>query len=86
MSKVLILWGGMEFHEPRQTSERFTGLLTSDGHDVTTTNELEVLDDAEALSSYNLIVINMTMGTISDQQEQNLLQAVRSGTGLSTLR
>lgn len=82
MSKVLILWGGMEFHEPKHTSERFAGVLANDGHDVTTTNDLTMLDNADTLASYDLIVINMTMGSISDQQERNLLQAIRSGVGL----
>ena len=80
--KALVLWGGMEFHEPRQTSERFAALLTQRGYVVDITNDSARLDDAESLLAQDLIVINMTMGEITDQQESNLLAAIRAGTGL----
>lgn len=82
MSRTLFLWGGMEFHEPQPISQRFARTLASHGHDVTITNSVSVLDKAEDLSQYDLIVINMTMGEITDQQETNVLAAVRAGTGL----
>lgn len=34
------------------------------------------------LTAYDLIVLSMTMGEISDAQESNLLAAIRAGTGL----
>lgn len=83
MSRVLILWGGMEFHEPRQTSERFARLLSASGHELHVTNQISKLDYLKGLSAFDLIVINMTMGEISDQQEENLLAAIRAGTGLA---
>lgn len=82
MSKALILWGGMDFHEPRPTSERFGARLTERGYDVLVTEDPGNLDNATDLATYDLIVINMTMGDISDQQEANLLAAIRAGTGL----
>lgn len=82
MSSALFLWGGMEFHEPQQTSERFVDRLRDHGYDVDLTNDLSRLDDATKLATFDLIVINMTMGEITDQQEANLLAAIRSGTGL----
>lgn len=80
---ALLLWGGMEFHEPRQTSERFAAFLTDRGYVVTITNDVSPLDNAEDLREVDLIVICMTMGEISDAQEANLLAAIRSGTGLA---
>lgn len=82
MGNALFLWGGMEFHQPQQISERFAALLTASGYNVHLTNELSVLDRADQLAVFDLIVINMTMGEISDQQEANLLSAIRTGTGL----
>lgn len=79
---ALFLWGGMSFHEPQQTSQRFADLLTARGYAVTITDDATVLDDAETLARHDLIVINMTMGEITDQQEENLLAAVRGGSGL----
>lgn len=78
-----MLWGGMEFHEPQQTSNRFARLLSAHGHEVAVTNQLSKLDYAEGLAKFDLIVINMTMGEITDQQEENLLAVIRSGTGLA---
>lgn len=83
MSRVLILWGGMEFHEPRQTSEHFARILSARGHEVHVSNQVSKLSWAKELAAFDLIVINMTMGEISDEQEENLLQAVRNGTGLA---
>lgn len=81
--RALFLWGGMEFHEPQQTSERFAARLRTRGYEVTITNDPAVLDDASGLPGFDLIVISMTMGEITDQQEANLLNAVQAGTGLS---
>ena len=81
MSKrALFLWGGMDFHEPQQTSERFAGRMQARGYDAHLTNDLAVL--TTDLTAYDLIVLSMTMGEISDAQESNLLAAIRAGTGL----
>ena len=81
MSKrALFLWGGMDFHEPRQTSERFAERLRARGYEVELTNDIAVLDSD--LSGFDLIVPCITMGEISDAQETNLLVAIRAGTGL----
>ena len=81
MSKrALFLWGGMDFHEPQQTSERFAGRMQARGYDVHLTNDLAVL--TTDLTAYDLIVLSLTMGEISDAQESNLLAAIRAGTGL----
>lgn len=81
MKSALFLWGGMDFHEPRQTSERFAERLKSRGYEVLLTNETSVLDSD--LTRFDLIVICITMGEITDEQEANLLGAIRSGTGLA---
>lgn len=80
--RALFLWGGMEFHDPENTSLRFARALESRGYVVQITNDLTVLEDRTALELNDLIVICITMGEISDIQEQNLTHAVRSGTGL----
>ena len=82
MSRALVLWGGMEFHQPLETSQRFAAQLTDRGYDVRLTDDRSELDDAGGLGVYDLIVINMTMGEITDEQEANLLSAIRAGTGL----
>lgn len=80
--RALFLWGGMEFHEPRQTSERFAARLQDRGYEITITSDVTSLDDAAALQTFDLIVISITMAEISDKQEASLLAAIRAGTGL----
>jgi uncharacterized protein len=81
--RALILWGGAEFHEPEATSERFAGLLQGHGYEVECTDSPAVLDQASLLEQIDLIVVNMTMGEITDAQEHGLLAAIRAGTGLA---
>lgn len=78
--RALFLWGGWEFHDPLNTSMRFASVLDRRGYDVTLTNDATVLD--ADVSSFDLIVICMTMAEITDEQERNLLAAVADGSGL----
>lgn len=78
--RALFLWGGMDFHEPQQTSERFADRLRTRGYDIEITNDLAILNGD--LTTFDLIVPCMTMGEISDKQEENLLAAIKAGTGL----
>lgn len=80
--RALFLWGGMEFHDPRQTSELFGGLLGDRGYDVQLEQDLDILLDRDRLAATDLIVMAITGGKITDEQEAGLLEAVRSGTGL----
>ncbi len=42
-----------------------------------------VLDDAEKLSAYDVIIPNWTMGSLSPDQAKNLVAAVKNGCGLA---
>jgi uncharacterized protein len=79
---ALFLWGGAEFHEPWETSERFAKKLMERDYHVELTNDTAVLDDREMLARMDLVVVNMTMGEVSDARAANLLAAIRAGTGL----
>lgn len=79
---ALFIWGGAEFHDPRETSERFAGLLTNHGYSVELENSMDVLLDADRLAATDLIVLAVTAGEITDEQEAGLLKAIRNGTGL----
>jgi type 1 glutamine amidotransferase len=83
MKTALIVWGGWKNHEPQQCAELFAAELTTRGFSVELSNTLASFDDAEALKRYSLIVPNWTMGTLSAQQEKNLVAAVIAGTGLA---
>jgi len=83
MKTALIVWGGWEGHEPRQCAELFGGELTARGFSVELSNALTSFDDAAALARHSLIVPMWTMGTLSTQQEKNLVGAVVAGTGIA---
>lgn len=79
---ALIVWGGWEGHEPHQVAEVFAEDLHQSGFQVTVSTTLDSLLDGEGLKRLSLIVPVWTMGTISEEQLKNLLDAVESGVGL----
>lgn len=81
--KVLMVWGGWEGHQPRQTVELFAPWLREQGFDVEVSNTLDVYADPAKMSGLALIVQSVTMGRITPQQEKGLLEAVRGGVGLA---
>jgi uncharacterized protein len=78
--KALIVSGGWDGHEPAQVSEIFRKELTDAGLDVKVATTLDALLDNA--SQYDLIVPNWTMGQITGDQENALLNAVKSGIGV----
>jgi hypothetical protein len=82
MKKALIIYGGWDGHSPKATSELAAGDLRSSNFDVTVSDSLDVLLDADKLSAYDLIVPNWTMGQITGEQEKALAGAVEAGAGL----
>ena len=83
MKTALIVWGGWARHEPQQCAELFSAELSARGFDVTLSSTLAAFDDAAALGRYSLIVPMWTMGTLSPEQEKNLVAVVMAGTGLA---
>jgi type 1 glutamine amidotransferase len=83
MKKHLIFWGGWDGHQPKQCADLLAPLFAARGHDVVVRDTLAALDDADEVKSYDLITPIWTMGTIGKEQSQNLVGAVRAGTGLA---
>ena len=81
--KVLIFQGGWDGHQPVECAELFAGKLSERGYTVEVADTLAVLDEAERLKSFDLIVPLWTMGTISPKQEQNLVETVIGGVGVA---
>lgn len=78
-----MVWGGWEGHEPKQCVDVLKPVLEGDGFDVEVANNLDVYLDAEKLAGLSLIVPVWTMGSITREQEQGLLAAVKSGVGIA---
>jgi len=81
--KVLMVWGGWEGHQPKQTVDIFAPWLAAQGFDVEISNTLDSYLDAAKMKSLSLVVQAVTMGQITPQQEKGLLDAVRGGVGLA---
>jgi len=61
----------------------FAGLLVERGFDVVVRDTLDAYTDAELMRSLSLVVPIWTMGTITNEQERGLLEAVKSGVGIA---
>jgi uncharacterized protein len=83
MKSVLFVCGGWEGHEPEKCAAIFAPLLEQRGYEVEISATLDSYLDAEKMRSMDLIVPIWTMGIISDEQEEGLLEAVKSGVGLA---
>ena len=83
MAKALVIYGGWEGHEPRQVSQIQADVLKEEGFDVERVDTLDALLDVEKLKALDLIVMQWTMGQITKEQLQPLLEAVRSGVGFA---
>ena len=82
MKTILLFHGGWPGHEPAECAALFTSELGARGFEVESHDSLTCLDDAARLTSFDLIFPLWTMGTITKEQEQNLVDAVTAGTGL----
>lgn len=81
--KAIMVWGGWMGHEPDQCVAIFKPFLVSQGYDVEVFDNLDVYLDTDKLMALDLIVPVWTMGTITREQEQGLLDAVKSGIGIA---
>jgi type 1 glutamine amidotransferase len=79
--RALLVRGGWEGHDPVATTDRYAAFLSTRDYEVSTADTLDAyLDD---LSGVDLVVQNWTMGTITGDQLDGLLAAVRAGTGFA---
>ena len=77
--KALIVYGGWQGHDPKETSHLFAGLLRAAGLEVTLSESLDSFLDADLMNSVDLVIPVYTMSSISREQETALLDAVREG-------
>jgi len=80
--KLLIIQGGWPGHEPETVAAFFAKALEAEGFTVDVADSLDVLNDAEALTAYDLISPCWTMGALTPEQSANLRAAIHGGVGL----
>ena len=83
MKKALIVWGGWAGHEPKPCTDLFAPILQENGFDVEISDTLDVYLDKEKMESLSLVVPVWTMGTITREQQDGLLNAIRGGVGVA---
>jgi uncharacterized protein len=82
--KALIVWGGWDGHQPREVATIFDRILREEGFQTEVSDTLDAFRDEAKLKSLNLIVPIWTMGTITKEQADPVLSAVRdAGVGLA---
>ncbi len=82
MKKALILFGGWEGHEPKETAYIAKDILEKEDFSVVIDTDLDYLLKEE-VKSFDLIIINYTMSTITPEQSTALLELVKFGVGLA---
>jgi len=80
--KALIVYGGWDGHQPKETAAIMAADLKTAGFEVELSDTLDALLDEARLKTLNLIVPHWTMGQIKGEQENALLRAIESGVGL----
>jgi type 1 glutamine amidotransferase len=85
MKQALIVYGGWEGHQPKEVAEILAGALRGEGFGVQMADTLDALRDEEGLKRLDLIVPQWTMGQITAEQLNPMLDAVREGTGIAGL-
>jgi type 1 glutamine amidotransferase len=83
MKKALVIQGGWDGHQPVEVAEIFARLLRAENFVVEVSDTLDSLLDGEKLLALHLIVPVWTMGTITKEQLEPLLAAVKSGVGIA---
>jgi uncharacterized protein len=81
--KLLFVHGGWPGHDPELNRDLFVPWMRSEGADVTVSDSLDSYLDKELMDSLDLVVQIWTMGTINNEQEKGLIEAVKNGCGLA---
>lgn len=81
--KALFVYGGWEGHEPVKCRDLFVPWMKSRGWEVVASDTQDPYSDAGLMQSLDLVVQIWTMGTISKENLEGLLAAVRGGVGIA---
>ena len=83
MKEVLIVQGGWEGHKPVPVSETFRRLLEKEGFKVEISDHLDAFSDVGRLKQLHLIIPVWTMGKITGEQLDPIIEAVALGVGIA---
>jgi len=81
--KVLFVHGGWEGHQPEECRDLFVPWMRAAGAEVFVYDHLGCYKDSVLMQKIDLIVQEWTQGTIEQDEEKGLLEAVKRGVGLA---
>lgn len=81
--KAMVNWGGWDGHEPEACAKIAADILQDENYDVQVSNSLDSYLDEQNMQNLDLIVPCWTMSQITNEQENGLLNAVKSGVGIA---
>jgi type 1 glutamine amidotransferase len=82
MKRALVVWGGLELHEPEAGAFVVRDILAESGFEVTVTGDYAALGEPAA-AEVDLIVPQITGGEIDRETSMRFVDAVRAGTGVA---
>jgi type 1 glutamine amidotransferase len=80
MKRALIVWGGLELHQPKRGAELVGGWLQEAGFAVSLSNDYEELGEA---ADYDLVMPQVTGGELSTDASIAFCAAVETGVGVA---
>ena len=83
MKKALIVKGGWDGHEPEKVADLFFEILKGENFSLEVSSTLDVFTEEEKIKDLDLIVPHWTMGEISQQQLEPVMDAVADGCGIA---
>lgn len=81
--KILFTYGGWPGHEPDKFKDYMVPWLEGEGATVVSSSNLEPYADADFMKEIDLVIQCITMSSITAEQEQGLLAAIKAGTGMA---
>ena len=81
--KILYVYGGWDGHQPQECRDIFVPWMEAAGAEVFVYDNLSCYKDSALMQKIDLIVQAWTQGTIEQEEEKGLLEAVKRGVGLA---
>ena len=79
---ILVVWGGWDGHQPDVFAKKISKWAKQMGAHVIVSDSLGVYSNKDLMDKQDLIIQYWTMGEISKEQSEGLIEAVKNGTGL----
>jgi type 1 glutamine amidotransferase len=80
---VLMTYGGWAGHDPKVITDTIADWLREHGAQVIISDDLEVYTDDSLMATVDLIIQNITMGSLTRLQSEGLLAAIKNGAGIA---